>query len=308
MDGKTGAEVRWDESPSEQGRVLQSQLARRQIQMHFIASWAAGVAYDRLRSLVDASAMAMAVVRGGRERDSRLAHSRFQLHIIAAGAAVVVAAKGARSELHQRDALLAESQMELQRREEKLASDTNKLNAKSRKLREDRQVVEAGREDLATDVARINNEVLETNSMFQERVEEFERNEASAREEVGVMYDKVRADEKALEQAKLELERRGVELESGEERLLQAEAKARDAIIRLTDAETKAHDASAFLRDRDVAIAGLTETNTKLTVVVASLSREKDSRDATPSSINPAAPSKPPSPIPPVYSLRVFCR
>ncbi|KFZ04353.1 hypothetical protein V501_09187, partial [Pseudogymnoascus sp. VKM F-4519 (FW-2642)] len=116
------------------------------------------------------------------------------------------------------------------------------------------------------------------------------------------MYDKVRADEKVLEQAKLELERREIELESREERLLQAKGKLTEAIekhkgriestkiaaehneklvqqaVQKRDsAEAKVLEASVALQSRDVAIARPIETNTKLTVVVASLSREKDS-------------------------------
>ena len=114
--------------------VNESQLARRQIQMHIIASGAAGAAYNRLKDQLDASRMAQSVRGEFRVHEKRQAHRRFQLHIIAAGAAGVVAARAAQAKLHRQETLMAETQAKLHTMTQERDELTEKLTAASADL------------------------------------------------------------------------------------------------------------------------------------------------------------------------------
>jgi hypothetical protein len=93
---------------------IQSHHSRRALQMHIVASGAAGVAYGRLRDGIDSThAMRQEIADQAGARKNRLAHNKIQMRLVASEAAGLVASMAAQAERRIKEAQLEESHNQL---------------------------------------------------------------------------------------------------------------------------------------------------------------------------------------------------
>ncbi|KFY07844.1 hypothetical protein V492_06771, partial [Pseudogymnoascus sp. VKM F-4246] len=174
--------------------------------------------------------------------------------------------------LQQRQTVLGEREEELRVDSTAFKEERSRTLAK---LYDDQAALKKGQDKLASDRASFRGKVSANEKNFKARVDEFKENEAKARNKVQTLYDKLRADEEAIERTKLEL--------ATAERYILADIKditAREETVKDRSIGLRDEDERLRQRTRELNIATKSHEKKKAEDEIAAKNNEKLMKDA----------------------------